>query len=78
MINFIVGAMVGGCVSVFFFALLIANKESNKNSKQIPKKYDVNEQGCFCCPSCKTIFFDYDCQDYCGYCGQLIDWSDAE
>jgi gas vesicle protein len=34
MIKFIVGAMVGGVVSFFFFALLTASKE-NKTEKQI-------------------------------------------
>lgn len=34
MIKFIVGAMVGGVVSVFFFALLVAARD-NKTEKQI-------------------------------------------
>ena len=34
MINFIIGAIVGGCVSFFFLALLIAARE-NKTEKQI-------------------------------------------
>ena len=46
----------------------------NAIERQIPKKPDRWESGHACCCSCKRGIVRED--NYCCYCGQIIDWSD--
>lgn len=53
--------------------------------KQIPKKYELWNGQCSC-PNCKKVFGSYAQfktlihweMPYCKFCGQALDWSDAE
>ena len=50
--------------------------------KQIPKKPigDLHSVPHYRCPNCNStvkLFFDSPVFDYCEYCGQCLDWSEA-
>lgn len=47
--------------------------------KQIPKKplEEKRYYGIGKCPTCNAVFMD-NTTNYCGNCGQAIDWSDSE
>lgn len=71
------------------FMELAKQMGANALRKQIPTKvtHEATLYKCCTCPNCKNVVDDFiDFQDqktrvtpsYCKYCGQALDWSDAE
>lgn len=71
------------------FMELAKQMGANALRKQIPTKvtHEATLYRCCTCPNCKNVvddFIDFHNQktrvtpSYCKYCGQALDWSDAE
>ena len=77
------------CLGDSEFMELAKQMGANALRKQIPTKvtHEATLYKCCTCPNCKNVvdaFIDFQDQktrvtpSYCKYCGQALDWSDAE
>lgn len=50
--------------------------------KETPTKLRVDDEQWLCCPRCNETFFLHNMfkekNNYCGRCGQALDWSDVK